>query len=351
MTDPITNPISEADEQALANLVTELADRMQQGETLNLETECRRHPRFADDLRELWGVLVVTRAAGNETGSIAAQANVPLDAPILKLPFQMGDYLLQSEIGRGGMGVVYHAIRASDGQAVAIKMLLKGDFATVDERQRFRSEAEAAARLSHPHIIPTYDIGEHEGRVFFCMKLIEGQPLSSRLANGPLPSQRAAQVMASISDAIHYAHQQGVLHRDLKPSIVMLDDEGVAYIADFGLAKQFHDRSTLTRSGAILGTPSYMAPEQAAGNRGEVSTASDVYSLGAILYHMLTGKPPFLGASPVDTMLMVIEQNPISPRALNRRANRDLEMIAMRCLQKPQDLRYDSAERLAVDVA
>ncbi len=349
MAEPIANSIDGAGEQELANLITQLADRMQNGDQPDLEEECERYPRFADELRELWGVLIVTRAAGQETGSIATRAHEPIDAPVLKLPFQMGDYLLQSEIGRGGMGVVYHAIRQSDGEAVAIKMLLKGDYATSVDRKRFISEAEAAARLHHPHIIPIYEIGEHEGRLFFCMKLIEGQPLSSRLANGPMPARRAAHVMAQISDAIHYAHQNGVLHRDLKPSNVMLDDEGVAYIADFGLAKQFHNRSSLTRSGAILGTPSYMAPEQAAGNRGEVSTASDVYSLGAILYHMLAGRPPFLGASPVDTVLMVLEQNVISPRALNQRANRDLEMIAMRCLQKPQDLRFDSAEMLAMD--
>ncbi len=350
MAEPIANSTEEAREQELANLVSRLADRMQRGDQPELEQECSRHPEFADDLRELWGMLVVTRAAGQETGSIASRAQQPVDAPVLKLPFQMGDYLLQSEIGRGGMGVVYHAIRGSDGKAVAIKMLLKGDFATSADRKRFVSEAEAAARLNHPHIIPIYETGEHNGRPFFCMKLIEGQPLSSRLANGPMPARRAAQVMAQISDAIHYAHQNGVLHRDLKPSNVMLDDEGAAYIADFGLAKQFHDAGSLTRSGAILGTPSYMAPEQAAGNRGEVSTASDVYSLGAILYHMLAGHPPFLGASPVDTVLMVLEQNVISPRALNQRANRDLEMIAMRCLQKPQDLRFESAEQLAADI-
>lgn len=349
MTEPAANSIEEPREQELANLVTQLADRMQSGEQLILEQECDRFPEFAADLRDLWGMLVVTRAAGEETGSIARRANDSVDTPVLKLPFQLGDYLLQTEIGRGGMGVVYHAIRGSDGKAVAIKMLLKGDYATAADQQRFISEAKAAAKLNHPHIIPIYEIGEHEGRSFFCMKLIEGQPLSSRLANGPMPARRTAQVMAQISDAVHYAHQNGVLHRDLKPSNVMLDDEGVAYIADFGLAKQFHERSSLTRSGAILGTPSYMAPEQAAGNRGEVSVTSDVYSLGAILYHMLTGRPPFLGASPVDTVLMVLEQNVVSPRALNQRADRDLEMIAMRCLQKPADLRFQSADKLAQD--
>ena len=230
MTKPTANPIDESNEQELANVVSQLADRMQSGDRPDLEEECSRHPEFADDLRDLWGMLVVTEAAGQETGSIATRAYEPADTPVLKLPFQLGDYLLQTEIGRGGMGVVYHAIRASDGKAVAIKMLLKGDYATSADRKRFISEAKAAARLSHPHIIPIYEIGEHQGRSFFSMKLIEGQPLSSRLANGPMPARRTAQIMAQISDAIHYAHKNGVLHRDLKPSNVMLDDEGVAYI-------------------------------------------------------------------------------------------------------------------------
>ena len=176
MSEPIIKSSDEADEQALANVVSQLADRMQDGEQLDLEEQCDRYPEFADDLRDLWGMLVVTEAAGLETGSISKRAQVPLDAPVLKLPFQLGDYLLQTEIGRGGMGVVYHAIRGSDGRAVAIKMLLKGDYASPVDKKRFISEAKAAAGLSHPHIIPIYEIGEHEGRSFFCMKLIEGQP-------------------------------------------------------------------------------------------------------------------------------------------------------------------------------
>jgi len=229
-------------------------------------------------------------------------------------------------------------------------MILKGDFATETDRQRFDSEAYAAAKLDHPNIIPIYEIGEVQGRGFFCMKLIQGQSLGERLARGPMPPQRAAKVMSELSDAMSYAHQKGILHRDLKPSNVMLDDDGKAYLADFGLAKESQNRVSLTRSGAILGTPSYMSPEQAAGNRGQVGISSDVYSLGAILYHMLTGRPPFLGSSPVETVLMVLEQDPVAPRVLNRRADRRLEMIAMRCLQKPQDLRYSNAGNLNTDI-
>jgi len=333
-------------EQELANLIAKLGDDFGRGEDVNLEEVCNQYPQFESDLRDLWGVLVVTQAAGRDQNTNSFPTpELPISS--LELPFQLGDYLLREELGRGGMGIVYRATRLTDGVEVAIKMMLKGEFASDVDRQRFQAEAEAAARLNHPNIIPIYEIGQHHGRSFFCMKLVIGMTLSDRLAKGPMPARRAAQLMMDISQAIDCAHDQGVLHRDLKPSNILLDDEGIPYIADFGLAKQDRCRHSLTKSGAVIGTPSYMAPEQAAGARGEVRQVSDVYSLGAILYHMLTGRPPFLGATPVDTVLMVLEQDPVAPRVINRRANRDLEMIAMRCLQKPQDLRYTNAGDLA----
>ena len=343
-------PEDEASEQALANLVTELADRSNLGEVIDLETVCKQFPQFESDLRELWGTIVVTGVAAKEQSTRSQSITNEISLPQLELPCKFGDYLLEAEIGRGGMGIVYRAIREKDGEAVAIKMILKGDFASKSERERFDSEAIAVARLEHPNIIPIYEIGDFQGREFFCMKLIQGQSLSERLARGPMPANRAAKLMEEISDAIDYAHGQGILHRDLKPSNIMLDDDGKAYVADFGLAKESRNRHSLTRSGAILGTPSYMAPEQAAGNRGLVGVTSDVYSLGAILYNMLTGRPPFLAASPVETVMMVLEQDPVAPRVLNRRADRHLEMIAMRCLQKPQDLRYSVAGDLRDDL-
>lgn len=346
---PDENP-SDASEQALALLVTSLADRANQGEPVDLEQACRDHPEFELDLRELWGTIIVTHAAAKEKGSQSEVLTNEMSVPLLELPCSFGNYILEAEIGRGGMGIVYRATRTSDGESVAIKMILKGDFASEAERQRFDSEAVAAAKLSHPNIIPIYEIGDFQGREFFCMKLIQGQSLSERLGRGPMAPQRAAKVMAEISHAINYAHEQGILHRDLKPSNIMLDDQGKAYVADFGLAKESTGRVSLTRSGAVLGTPSFMSPEQAAGNRGQVGVSSDVYSLGAILYHMITGRPPFLGASPVETVLMVLEQDPVAPRVLNRRADRRLEMIAMRCLQKPQDLRYQNAGDLSDDL-
>ena len=340
----------DASEQELANLISRLADQATRGEPLDLESTCRAYPQFETDLRDLWGTLIVTNVAGKELGNSQTDSHSSSIAPRFDLPCEFGEYTLEEEIGRGGMGIVYRA-RGQENQPVAIKMILKGDFATAAERERFDSEAAAAAKLDHPNIIPIKEVGEHNGRAFFCMELIEGQALSDRLARGPLLPEEAARIMSQISQAIHHAHKQGVLHRDLKPSNILLDREGNAFVADFGLAKQQHGDPSLTRSGAVLGTPAYMSPEQAAGLRSQIGVTSDVYSLGAILYHMLTGHPPFMGSSPVETMMMVIEQDPISPRALNRHANRELEMIAMRCLQKPQDLRYASSGALAEDIS
>ena len=353
-TDPPTEAADEdADtvyEQELANLVTQLSDRVTAGENLLLELVVKEHPKFADDLRELWGVIIVTKDAGEEQRREATH-EMEREMAGLDLPYDLGNYVLRKEIGRGGMGIVYKAKRKSDDMTVAIKMILKGEFSSRIERERFRAEAEAAKRLEHPNIIPIYDIGEHDGLPFFCMKLIEGQSLSEKLIRGPIFARQAGQIMDRISDAIGYAHQQGVLHRDLKPSNVMLDETGKPYIADFGLAKQATaSEATLTRTGAVIGTPSYMSPEQASGIRGDVGVASDIYSLGAILYNMITGRPPFLGATSVETVLMVMEQDPIAPHTINRRVDRDLEMITMRCLQKPRDLRYESAMKLRDDV-
>jgi len=329
---------------------------------VDLDYACRQHPKFDRDLRELWGIIMVTQMAASDASQshengrsgAGSESNSIEFAPQFELPCEFGQYTLLEEIGRGGRGIVYRAIRRSDRQSVAIKMILKGDFASADDRQRFDAEAQAIAKLDHPNIIPIYEIGQHQQRSYFCMKLIEGDALSDRLLRGPLESHEAARLMGQISRAIGHAHQQGVLHRDLKPSNILLDHQGNAFVADFGLAKhseKYHeDQKTLTKTGAILGTPSYMAPEQAAGARGQLNATSDVYSLGAILYHMLTGRPPFLGASPVDTVLMVIEQDPLAPRTLNRQIDRSLEMITMRCLQKPQDLRYARAEDLANDL-
>jgi serine/threonine-protein kinase len=259
------------------------------------------------------------------------------------------------------MGVVYRARQKSLDRIVALKMILRGDHASSADIARFRAEAESAAQLHHPHIVNVYEVGDIDGRPYFSMKLVEGTTLAKRLADGPLPSRQAAEMLAPVCRAIADAHRRGVLHRDLKPSNILIDAEGRTYVTDFGLAKRItHESSptetdatrdaSLTMTGAILGTPGYMAPEQAAGRRAEITAATDIYALGAILYAMLTGRPPFQAASAVDTVLMVREQDPLPPRMLNPKADHDLEMICLKCLQKPADLRYVTADALADDL-
>src|SRR5438132_2325985 len=262
------------------------------------------------------------------------------------------------------MGVVYKARQKSLNRLVALKMILRGDLASAADLTRFRAEAESAARLEHPNVVPVYDVGECDGQAFFTMKYVEGTTLRHRAAQGPLTPRDAARYLAAICRAIDFAHQHGILHRDLKPSNILIDRDDRPLVTDFGLAKRVTsfplfpggrgDRgegvSNPTQTGAILGTPSYMAPEQAAGSRGRLSAATDVYSLGTILYELLTGRPPFQAASPVDTLLLVLGQEPLLPRQLNRHVDRELEMICLKCLQKPADLRYPSAAKLADDL-
>ena len=342
-------PIDDGREQAFANLLTNLMDQMSTGANLDLEETCLANPEFKDELRELWGTIIVTNAAGSQSHADVADLS-PKNIQTLSLPYDLGNYILEEEVGRGGMGIVYRATRKSDQKTVAVKMILSGDFASEAERQRFYAEAQAAAQLDHPNIVPIYEIGQHQGMPFYCMKYIEGQTLSQRLAAGPLPTRRASAMVQRVCDAIQYAHKLGVLHRDIKPSNILINENGDPFIVDFGLAKQKSNQDTLTKSGAVLGTPSYMSPEQAAGARSQVDTATDIYALGALLYHMITGRPPFVGESPVDTLLMVIEQDPINPRVLNPRIHRDLEGIVLRCMQKPKDLRYSTANSLSADL-
>lgn len=335
-------------DERLAMLLADLTDAVQRGDAVDLDDVCGEHPDLAQHLRELWGAVMVADAAGSQ-----CRDGIPDEEPlssILELPCRFGDYELLEELGRGGMGIVYRARQIGLDREVAVKMTLRGELASAADRKRFRAEAEAAARLDHSGIVPVHEVGELDGRPYFSMKYIRGPTLLQMLADGPLPPRDAARILTAVARAIHFAHQHGVLHRDLKPSNILIDEDGHPHLTDFGLAKQISDAASITKSGAVLGTPAYMAPEQAGGTRGDVSPASDVYSLGAILYHMLTGRPPFQAASPVDTVLMVLEQDPAPPRVVNAKADRDLEMIALRCLQKPPDLRYESAESLAGDL-
>jgi serine/threonine-protein kinase len=348
----------------LAELANELADQMARGVQPEIDQMIARHPDLSGDLRELWAAMFVADCAASAVAALDSQGRPAAGAPTTPLDFQsdglggpslapgtmFGDYQLIEELGRGGMGVVYKATQVSLGRTVALKMISTRAAPSAADLARFRTESESAARLDHPAIVPIYEVGEHEGKPYFTMKFVAGTTLARRLAQGPLPPREAAALLAPIARAVHFAHERGVLHRDLKPSNILIDSEGRPHVSDFGLAKRVADDDRLTVSGAVLGTPSYMAPEQAAGTRGKLGPASDVYSLGTILYQMLTGSPPFQSASPVETVLLVLEQEPLPPRLLNPRADRELEMVALKCLQKPPDLRYASAKDLADDL-
>jgi WD40 repeat protein/tRNA A-37 threonylcarbamoyl transferase component Bud32 len=261
-----------------------------------------------------------------------------------------GDYEILSEIARGGMGVVYKARQSKLNRIVAVKMILSGELASQEAISRFFTEAQAAATLDHPGIVPVYEIGDHEGKHYFTMGYIEGKSLAEKVSQGPLPPKEAAEMTRKIAEAIAYAHSKGVIHRDLKPANVLLDANGEPKVSDFGLARKIEQDSGLTRTGAVMGTPSYMPPEQAAGKTSQVGPLSDVYSLGAILYCLLTGRPPFQAANPLDTMMQVIEKEPVSVQTLNSGVPKDLETICHKCLQKDPTKRYGSAQQLAEDL-
>jgi formylglycine-generating enzyme required for sulfatase activity/tRNA A-37 threonylcarbamoyl transferase component Bud32 len=262
----------------------------------------------------------------------------------------LGDYELLEEIARGGMGVVYKARQVSLNRIVAVKLILVGQLATPTARERFHAEAQAAALLDHPNIVPIFEIGEHEGQHYFSMGYVDGQSLATRLAEGPLPPKEAADLVATVAGAVEYAHRQGVIHRDLKPSNILIDRKGHPRVTDFGLAKRLDSGSDLTASGQVLGTPSYMPPEQAAGQVSAVGPATDVYALGAVLYATLTGRPPFQAATPLETLKQVIEREPVALRQLNPGVPRDLETIVLKCLEKPVSRRYPTAQALVDDL-
>jgi serine/threonine-protein kinase len=266
-----------------------------------------------------------------------------------KLGTQFGGYELIGEIARGGMGVVYRARQVALGRAVALKMILAGQLASEADVRRFRAEATAAAALDHPNVLPVYEVGEHHGQQFFSMKLVEGGSLAGRVAALAGDPGAAAALVGTLARAVASAHRVGVVHRDLKPANVLLDADGTPYVTDFGLAKRTGADDGLTKTGAILGTPGYMAPEQARGDK-DVGPAADVYALGAILYELLTGRPPFGGPTPLDTILEVLEREPAHPRSVFPAADPDLGLIALKCLAKDPGRRYPSAAALAADL-
>ena len=282
-----------------------------------------------------------------------ADLGSPASSPDASEPARIryfGDYEIERELARGGMGVVFRARQISLNRPVALKMILAGQLADDTDVKRFYTEAEAAANLDHPGIVPIYEVGQHEGQHYFSMGYVEGQSLAQRLAEGPLPPREAAALLIKVAEAIEYAHSRGVIHRDLKPGNILLDRNGHPRVTDFGLAKKLEADSGLTGSGQIMGTPSYMPPEQAGGNRGAVGPAADVYALGATLYALVTGRPPFQAATAMETVLQVLGEEPVPPRRLNPALDRDVETICLKCLEKEPGKRYASAAVLAAEL-
>jgi tRNA A-37 threonylcarbamoyl transferase component Bud32 len=336
-------------ERRIDEVVTEYLKAVRAGQAGAREEWLRRYPDLAEELAEFF-------ADREQVEQVAEPLRAAVPAVGTAVRY-VGDYELLEEIARGGMGVVFKARQISLNRVVALKMILHGRLASEADVQRFRTEAEAIANLDHPNILPVYEVGEHDGQQYFSMKLVEGGNLAQHLPRFLDEPRAAAALLAKVARAVHCAHQHGVLHRDLKPANVLLAHGGqpndpaafVPFVADFGLAKRVQAASGMTQSGTIIGTPGYMAPEQARGTKG-VSTAADVYSLGAILYELLTGVPPFRAATALDTLLLALEKEPARPRSLRPRADRDLETICLKCLEKDPAQRYSSAEALAEDL-
>lgn len=355
---------------ALERALTECIEAIESGQITSVDEWVEKYPEFAGPLRELianhgrLNEIVARLPAGpsdlNERTILSADAELDSAQEKANQIRYFGDYELIEEIARGGMGVVFRGKQVSLNRPVAVKMILSGELASPDDVARFRLEAEAAANLDHPGIVPIYEIGESQGQHYFSMKYIAGQSLATRLkqrtAEGdqaPLNKEEIRQevrLLAAVARAVHYAHQRGIIHRDLKPANILIDAEGHPHVTDFGLAKRMTGDSQLTRTGAIVGTPSYMSPEQAGGDSAAVTTATDIYGLGAILYSVLTGHPPFEGAHPLETLQRVQDEAPRKPSSLSPQVDRDLDSVCGKCLAKNPEDRYRSAGEFADDL-
>ena len=310
-------------------------------------------PRGVCPICELQGALLVEAVESGELRGgfrSAARPNASNSPVSPESVIHLGDYELLEEIARGGMGLVYRARQVSLDRIVAVKLLPFSSLTGAEPIKRFRAEASAAAALQHPNIVAVHEVGVHQDQHYLVMNFVLGPPLSRLVSDGPLPGKRAARYLREIAEAVHYAHEHGILHRDLKPSNVLLDENDQPQVTDFGLAKRLDGESSLTLTGQALGSPGYMPPEQAAAEHGKVSRRSDVYGLGAILYHLLTGRPPFQATTLNEAVQQVIEKDPITPRLLNPGVPRDLQTICLKCLEKEPERRYLTARALAEDL-
>src|SRR6266513_3935766 len=287
-----------------------------------------------------------TPSAADENGA----PNNKKSASAAELLGELGDYELLEEVGRGGQGVVFRARQKSLNRTVALKVISLGQWASKAHLKRFRREAEAAASLEHPGIVPIHEVGERDGSCYFRMKFIEGGQLDEVARRDLIPIRRAVELIAKVARTVHYAHAHGILHRDIKPGNILLDAKGEAHLTDFGLARLVESESSVTHTLDVLGTPSYMAPEQAIGNNAAVSSATDVYGLGAVLYQLLTGQPPVAGVTTYETIKLLLDTEPRQPRLLNPKIDRDLSTICFKCLEKDPRRRYASALALAEDL-
>src|SRR5437667_1567916 len=287
-----------------------------------------------------------TPSAADENGA----PNNKKSARAAELLGELGDYELLEEVGRGGQGVVFRARQKSLNRVVGLKVIGLGQWATKAHLRRFRLEAEAAASLDHPCIVPIYEVGERDGQCYFSMKFVEGGQLDEVVKHTPISIRQAAELIAKVARTVHYAHSHGILHRDIKPGNILLDIKGEPHLTDFGLARLVESESSVTQTLDVIGTPSYMAPEQAVGNNAAVSSVTDVYGLGAVLYQLLTGQPPFAGGTTYETIKLVLDTEPRQPRLLNPKIDRDLSTICLKCLEKDPKRRYASSLALAEDL-